>query len=85
MLPPDEFKSIRQLIWLYFWLLIFEGVLRKWVVPSLSSVLRRARDPVAHLMTLLDRLDAFALAAQRAVTVPLLRQMLEEGATPGAG
>ena len=59
-------------------------------------LVRSARD-LTHLMTLLDRLDAFALAAQRAVTVPLLRQMLEEGvkesvkesveesASPGAG
>src|SRR4051812_45811176 len=45
-MPPDELKSIRRLIWLYFWLLIFEGALRKWIVPSLSSVLLLARDPV---------------------------------------
>lgn len=39
-----------------------------------------ARD-LKHLMGLLDRLDGFALAQRRAVTVPLLRQMLaEEGA-----
>lgn len=38
---------------------------------------RSARD-LAHLMRLLDRLDAFALAAGRAVTVPLVRRMLEE-------
>ncbi|MEA3213389.1 MAG: hypothetical protein QOE70_6446 [Chthoniobacter sp.] len=44
-MPPSN-ESIRRLIWLYFWLLIFEGVLRKWVVPSLSSVLLLARDPV---------------------------------------
>ena len=31
-------------------------------------------------MQLLDRLDHFALARQRAVTVPLLRQMLQEDA-----
>ena len=35
-----------------------------------------------HLMALLDRLDAFSLATQRALTVPLLRKMLsdEDGA-----
>ena len=37
---------IRRLIWTYFWLLIFEGALRKWVVPSLSNVLLIIRDPV---------------------------------------
>ena len=36
---------------------------------------RFARD-LTHLMALLDRLDAFALAHKRTVTVPLVRQML---------
>lgn len=38
---------------------------------------RFARD-LKHLMRLLDRLDEFALANKRAVTVPLLRQMLSD-------
>jgi DnaA family protein len=38
---------------------------------------RFARD-LTHLMALLDRLDDYALARQRAVTVPLIRQMLAE-------
>jgi DnaA family protein len=38
---------------------------------------RFARD-LTHLMALLDRLDGYALAQQRAVTVPLIRQMLAE-------
>lgn len=38
---------------------------------------RFARD-LSQLMALLDRLDEFALARQRAVTVPLLKTMLEE-------
>jgi DnaA-homolog protein len=48
---------------------------------------RFARD-LAHLMALLDRLDGFALAEHRAVTVPLLKKMLLEQAPPvriGAG
>lgn len=40
---------------------------------------RFARD-LKHLMGLLDRLDEFALSAKRAVTVPLLRQMLADQA-----
>jgi DnaA family protein len=40
-----------------------------------------ARD-MAHLMALLDRLDGFALAEKRHITVPLLRKMLAE--TPPA-
>jgi DnaA family protein len=38
---------------------------------------RFERDP-KHLMAQLDRLDEFSLSMQRAVTVPLLRQMLAE-------
>ena len=38
---------------------------------------RFARD-LGHLMPLLDRLDEYALAHARALTVPLLRQMLAE-------
>jgi DnaA family protein len=38
---------------------------------------RFARD-LQHLMQLLARLDRFALARSRAITVPLIRQMLDE-------
>ena len=48
--PHDEtIRNIRRLIWLYFWLLIFEGALRKWVVPQLSNPLLVVRDPVLLL------------------------------------
>lgn len=41
---------------------------------------RFARD-LKHLMAMLDRLDKFAMVSKRAVSVPLLKQMLaEEGA-----
>ena len=43
---------------------------------------RFARD-LKHLMRLLDRLDEFALVHKRAVTVPLLRQMLADEGTAG--
>lgn len=43
----DSLRSLRQLIWLYFWLLLFEGALRKWFVPGLSTALLIVRDPVA--------------------------------------
>ena len=48
-------KMIKALIWLYVVLLIFEGALRKWVLPSLSDPLLIIRDPVAigiYLMAL---------------------------------
>lgn len=44
--PPDPLALVKRLIWLYFWLLIFEGVLRKWLLPSLSNPLLLIRDPV---------------------------------------
>src|SRR5215211_7907864 len=37
---------IRWLIWAYFWLLILEGALRKWVLPQLSNPLLIVRDPI---------------------------------------
>jgi len=48
-MTPARRKHLRQLLWLYFWLLIFEGALRKWVLPGLSSPLLLVRDPVAML------------------------------------
>lgn len=42
----DPMRSIRQLVWLYFWLLLTEGALRKWIVPGLSSALLIVRDPI---------------------------------------
>lgn len=40
-------RQIRRLIWFYLFLLIFEGALRKWVVPQFSAPLLIVRDPVA--------------------------------------
>ena len=42
-----NFKSIKIAIWMYFLLWIFEGALRKWVLPSLATPLLIVRDPVA--------------------------------------
>jgi hypothetical protein len=38
---------LKQGVWLYFFLLIFEGALRKWVVPGLATPLLIIRDPLA--------------------------------------
>jgi hypothetical protein len=40
-------KNIRRLIYLYLFLLIIEGALRKWIVPQFSNPLLLVRDPVA--------------------------------------
>src|SRR6188508_3611873 len=39
-------KYVRGLIWTYFILLMFEGTLRKWILPQYSDVLLIVRDPV---------------------------------------
>ena len=45
--PEEKAKQrVRQLIWLYLWLLLIEGVLRKWVMPRFSDPLLVVRDPV---------------------------------------
>lgn len=40
-------NSIKIAIWVYFFLWILEGALRKWVLPSLATPLLIVRDPVA--------------------------------------
>ena len=58
--PEDKtIRNIRRLIWLYFWLLLIEGALRKWVLPQLSNPLLIVRDPVvllAYFLALRGRL-----------------------------
>ena len=44
----------------------------------MDYLLRRFTRDLKHLMAQLDRLDEFSLAAKRAITVPLLKQMLAE-------
>jgi hypothetical protein len=48
--PPRENAGLRRLFWIYFWLLIIEGILRKWVAPSLASPILLIRDPIPILM-----------------------------------
>jgi len=43
-------KLLKQGIWLYFLLLLFEGALRKWVLPGLATPLLLVRDPVAIVL-----------------------------------
>jgi hypothetical protein len=43
-------RNIRRLIWLYFWLMLLEGALRKWVLPQFSNPLLIIRDPVVLLI-----------------------------------
>lgn len=41
-----QHKMPRLVLFLYIFLLVFEGALRKWVLPSMSSALVLARDPL---------------------------------------
>ena len=41
-----DYAFIKKLIWAYFILLLFEGALRKWFLPSLSQGLLIIRDPI---------------------------------------
>ena len=50
-------KSIKVLLWLYLGLLLIEGSLRKWLLPSLADPLLIVRDPVVLVIY------ALALAA----------------------
>jgi len=47
-------RYVRNLIWLYFWLLLVEGALRKWILPDLSNPLLVVRDPVVLIIYLLS-------------------------------
>jgi hypothetical protein len=44
--PPAGSQVLKQLVWLYFGLLLIEGALRKWWLPQLSGPLLIIRDPV---------------------------------------
>ncbi len=43
-------RNIQRLLWLYIFLLVVEGALRKWIVPQLSNPLLLVRDPIALLI-----------------------------------
>lgn len=45
---------LKQGVWLYFLLLIFEGALRKWFLPFLSTPLLIVRDPIALILIYLS-------------------------------
>ena len=42
----EELAIIKKAIWIYFFLLLFEGALRKWFLPGISNGLLIIRDPI---------------------------------------
>ena len=49
-LNRNKMPFLKKLFWAYFLLLIFEGALRKWILPQLSAPLLLVRDPIALLI-----------------------------------
>lgn len=47
VIKNKSLSLIKKGIWAYFLLLIFEGALRKWILPGWSAPLLIARDPIA--------------------------------------
>ena len=43
----DPYRLLKLGIWVYFFLLLFEGALRKWFLPGLAAPLLIVRDPIA--------------------------------------
>jgi hypothetical protein len=48
----NRMPLLKMLFWVYFLLLIFEGALRKWILPQFSAPLLLVRDPIALLIIL---------------------------------
>jgi hypothetical protein len=47
-------ESIKKLVWLYFWLIILEGALRKWILPQFATPILVIRDPIIILIYILS-------------------------------
>lgn len=48
----EPYDLYRKAIWIYLFLLVFEGALRKWFLPSLATPLIIIRDPIAIWLTI---------------------------------
>lgn len=48
----EPYALYRKVIWIYIFLLIFEGALRKWFLPFLAPPLLLVRDPIAIWLTI---------------------------------
>ena len=58
----SDIDLLKKGIWLYFFLWVFEGALRKWVLPGLSSPLLIIRDPLAiWLLIMAGKQNLFVL------------------------
>jgi type IV secretory pathway TrbD component len=54
--PPSQprfFNTLKNGIWLYYFMVLFEGALRKWVFPSLATPLLVVRDPLVVVLLMI--------------------------------
>ncbi len=70
--PNRPLLWLRALLWLYFALIIGEGVLRKWVFPGLSDVLFIIRDPLVVLIYLFAWMSGRSLGGSHIIFLGLL-------------
>lgn len=52
LVEGDDYRLERKMIWIYLWLLIFEGALRKWFLPGLAQPLLLVREPIVIFLML---------------------------------
>lgn len=52
LVEGNDYRLERKMIWIYLWLLIFEGALRKWFLPGLAQPLLLVREPIVILLML---------------------------------
>lgn len=50
----NEHADLKALVWIYFFLLLFEGAMRKWLLPGLATPLLVVRDPFALIIVILS-------------------------------
>ena len=77
VLQGQQRQLVRYCLWAYFFLVIFEGALRKWFLPQLATPLLVVRDPICvvailiGIAPLLRQQFAIAFAAIGVVAIPL--------------
>ncbi|MDR2410506.1 MAG: hypothetical protein LBE13_20685 [Bacteroidales bacterium] len=77
LVTSGEYILYRKAIWLYLFLLIFEGALRKWFLPALATPLLVVRDPIVIWLVLVGLQkkwlnNGYVIAMIAAGTVSLL-------------
>lgn len=77
----EPYAIYRKAIWIYIFLLIFEGALRKWFLSSLATPLLLVRDPIAIWLTIVGLQkgwikSGYAKAMMAVASISLLMTMV---------